>query len=101
MNTEFFKTPHNSHQAHIQQPPMAALLDAEDRALLKAMAEAQLRFKPDQTLAFVLAATDVIDAADGRCLLGQIAVGNILRELGVVVPTGRWFYPWLSSEKTQ
>lgn len=73
----------------------------EDRALLKAMAEAQLRFRQYQTLAFALAATDVIDAADGRCFLGQIAVENILSELGVVVPTGRWFSPWLASEKTQ
>lgn len=101
MNTESFKTPTKPHQAHTKRPPMAAPLDSEDRALLKAMAEAQLRFRPDQTLAFALAATDVIDAADGRCFLGQIAVENIQRELGVVVPTGRWFYPWLSSEKTQ
>lgn len=65
----------------------------EDRDLLRTMAEAQLAFRPNQTLEFVLAATDVIDAAKGHCIIGQVAAENILRQLGVVVPTGLWCYP--------
>lgn len=67
-------------------------LPKEERDLLYAMADARSRFTPNQTLRFVLSVADVMEAATGHYFVCEEAAERILEELGVVVPTGRWYY---------